>query len=146
MAEERKHAWRDRVFTLFTLLLGAAIAIFSDYWKTYLYIDLDTRAYILYEAAHLKDFELHATLVNSGNRQSIVSEFIVVFPFQMDGGRPISIPNSSDLKVEGIPVVLNPGDMRLVTIKGILPIKALYQYGSPIDPAIDSAFTGGDVH
>src|SRR5437762_1749449 len=104
MAEERKPTWRDRVFTIFTILLGAALVMFGDYWKTFLYKDLDTRAYILDVTALHKNFELHASLVNNGNRQSIVSEFIIIFPFKMGGGKPYLMLNPLEYTVEGIPV------------------------------------------
>jgi hypothetical protein len=41
--------------------------------------------------------------------------------------------------VEGIPALLNPGDMRLVTIKGTLAINNMYENGSPVNQSMGSA-------
>jgi len=137
------------LLAILAAFLGAGAALGADYLKTIVFIlDVhDVRVYMLFLTAHKNNFELHLALVNPGNRQGAVSELIFGYSTKMFRGQFYFSPNSPDLTIQGVPALLNPGDMRLVTIKGILPINSIYENGSPVDPAVDgSTFAQGDVH
>jgi hypothetical protein len=87
----------------------------------------------------VSSYNLQLVFVNSGNRQGVISELDVGYSinkFGVQGYMPFRPPQPT---VEGVPVLLNPGDMRLVTIKGTLAINNMYENGSPVNQSMGSA-------
>lgn len=139
MASDRRNVWAERLFGVLLIIIGAFLGKGLDYWLTFSYVATAVHAHLLIFAAHEQTLELQLALVNAGNRQGAVTEFTVVFPAEMGGGRPYLTPNPKDFAVRGIPVVLNAGDIRLVTIRGKLPLEAMYHNGQPVDPTVDGS-------
>lgn len=136
--EERKSS------TIATLLLPAIVGLIfgvvgglsTDYLKTYIhFLDIsDVRAYMLVLGAYKGDFELQLVLANTGNRQGAISELTFGYSSKKYGEAYSPIQSV----IQGVPALLNPGDMRLVTLKGMLPINAMYENGSPVNQSARS--------
>jgi len=143
----RKRIWADRAWGLgqavVLIILGAVVGQGLDYWRTFAYVASDIRGYVLSPSIFGDKFEIQLAFVNKGNRQGAITVLQPVYPFEMkdvgSGGRAYTGQRSKDFSASGVPVVLNPGDIRLVSLKGKLNIDTLSFHAKPVDPKGDDA-------
>ena len=139
MDAERKRLWWDRAWALGLLLLGAFLAQGLEYWRTFTYISSDIRGYVLSPTIFNDNVNIQLAFVNKGNHQGAVVGVQLVLPFDAQAGlgkghlgqRP------NDFSVSGAPVVLNPGEIRLVTLKGKLNPETVASLAKLVDPKAD---------
>jgi len=113
------------------LIVGIVIGAYKDYFMTSKIITQDVRAHIQSFEGHEDQFNMAVILVNAGNRQSIIRMVQPTFPFKLSRGTGHLYQNPSMFTVNGVPAALNPGETRLITIRGTLPIQQMYEHGSP---------------
>src|ERR1700680_3077549 len=123
MAPEGTSVWANRAFAVCLLILGALLGQGAEYWRG-LYVKSDIRGHLLSPNVQGDWLEVQLAFINKGNRQGAVTNVRVVFPVN-SGQFPVPAKeyawqNPKDFSVTGIPVVLNPGDIRLVILRGKL--------------------------
>ena len=143
----------DRWFTLLTLLigilLGAVVSGGVDYWKTFLHISPNIRAHLLSLDVTGEGIAAEVALVNAGNRQGAVAAIYSAFPVRFPSAASpaaegwLSLRDDS-FKVTGVPTVLNPGDIQIVTVRGKIHPESVYDHSLPVDAADGDEFTKPD--
>jgi hypothetical protein len=141
--------WRELalqvVLSIISAFLGAFFATGGDYFKK-MFAETDVKAYLLDLTAMESRLSFRFALVNAGYRQGLVSELTVLFPLWSNGYRGEMSPPSSEFTLQEIPNVLGPGDIRLITIVGTVPIQGFYFHAASVNPETDGqAYAGKDV-
>jgi len=139
----------DRWFTLLTLLigifLGALVSGSVDYWKTFLYVSSDIRAHVLTFNFGGQQVVAEFALVNQGNRQGAITDVRATFPVQFPvvAGAPMGwlSQDSKFIQITGVPTVLYPGDIRIVTIRGTIHTESLHYNSPPVEASDGDEFT-----
>jgi hypothetical protein len=138
--------WADRAWSLLhaivLILLGALVGQGIDYWRTFGFVASDIRGYVLSPGIFGDYVEIRLAFVNQGNRQGAVISAQPIYPFEIkempNAGAYIG-QRAKDFSASGVPVVLNPGEIRLVTLKGKLNVETVSFYAKPVDPKGDDA-------
>jgi len=134
-----RHVWAERGYSLLLLLVGALLGKGLDYWFAFGLVATDARGYLVSYTEWKEDLELEICFVNAGNRQCAITEVDVAFPNDQGGTRTYVGPAWKAITVTGIPTVLNAGDIRMVTIKGVLPVDIINFSAKPLDPKQDGS-------
>jgi hypothetical protein len=132
---------------VFLLLLGAGLGQGIDYWRTVSHIAGDIRGYVLNPNIHGDSVEIHLAFVNKGNRQGVIVNVQLAFPitFGPEGGTVYIAQRSVQTSASGVPVVLNPGDIRLITLKGKLDTDIVVAHAKPVEPLVDPEALNRDL-
>ena len=151
----QKKIWGERGFTLSLLVLGVLLGQGIDFWKTFRYVASDVRTHTLSINFQTKTAEIHLAFVNEGNRQGAITDLRVALPAKLEFEKPlkavevktkksVEIPSPLSIwvpksripfEITGVPTVLNPGDIRLAAIKGIIDTKLAYENALPCEQA-----------
>jgi hypothetical protein len=113
-----------------------------DYWRETVYVNTDIRAHLLDLTASGRNVDLHFAFVSAGNRQGLISQMHVTFPVSVGSLRGEFFPAEHAFSVEGVPVVLHPGDLKLVSVSGSLPIQSMFEGGEVASPSDSEAGRG----
>jgi hypothetical protein len=101
----------------------------------------DVRAHLLSFAIDFDDvLEVQLAFVNQGNRQGAVTNVSTATLMEFRGtvGYIQTWSKDSETTLTGVPAVLNPGDIRLVTLREKLLPSGLYPDAQPVDPEKDN--------
>jgi hypothetical protein len=69
--------------------------------------------------------------------QGLVSDLQIIFPVGPHATGPFLTSRSDEFRVESAPLLLEPGQMRQLSITGTLPLRTMYENGRPPDPQVD---------
>ncbi len=124
-------------------LVGFGLSQVADFWKPLILARSDIRAYTLIFNVGSPNVKIQLALVNQGNRQGCVTDIAATFPIAQGGY--VSQPPDT-FEVGGVPIVLNPGDIHIVTITGKVHMDSAYFNGQATVPSDGEQLYKPDHH
>lgn len=113
------------------IIFGAILATFLGIWKENWFFRTDVQAHLINLAIYKEAFEVQFAVVNIGNRQGLLSNIELVF-LPRGGG----FIKGNKFTIDPYQILLNPGDIRFVSVTGTLPLENMYLNGVSVDPHI----------
>ncbi|MGI9087711.1 MAG: hypothetical protein ACR2HH_08250 [Chthoniobacterales bacterium] len=146
-ALKRESAWGRMKSALlpFSGILGVIVGWLLSSWHPFAH-PAAIKAHALSVNSGGANIQVDLALVNEGDHQGMVTDIAPMYPLSLNGvpsGYISQGRNSSE--VTGVPVVLNPGEIRLVTIKTKLDLESAFFNATAVGPNDPQQFKRNDV-